>query len=236
MAGAVMAERAGDHELLAWLLQALTDAQEHLGRVGQARATAAQALDAARRAGSRVQEGGIQLRLGRLWAAEGPQAAEGHLLRWLAIASQLDDGGLEVQCRVRLAGLARMRGEVYGARAELGRAARLTHAFGDPYLAAEVWQGWAELAQAQSVPARQAAVLWALTALHGERAGSAEAAGWWEKAEQAAAEAGEPVGRASLAAHAEGALAHDGGWGLLKEVFGSVDADQPSRDRAAAGA
>jgi hypothetical protein len=35
MAGAVMAERAGDHELLAWLLQALTDAQEHLGRVGQ---------------------------------------------------------------------------------------------------------------------------------------------------------------------------------------------------------
>jgi hypothetical protein len=92
MAGARAAERSGDREVLTLLLELLSEAQRELGRVAQARETAARALDMARQTGDRVHEGSIECRLGRLWVAD-PPVAEGHLLRGLAIARQLDDWG-----------------------------------------------------------------------------------------------------------------------------------------------
>jgi len=224
--GVAAAERAGDRELLAWLLDRLSRAQQRLGRVTQARVTAARALQVARQTGSRTPEGWIERRLGDLWITE-PPVAEGHLLRGLAIASQLDHRALEVQCRMELARLASTRGEVGRARAELSQATRLSSSLGNPDLAAGVWHRWAELAQAQGVPSGHVAVLWALTARLLEQAGSPDAARAWQEAERAAAEAGEPDGRAELAARAQTALAHNSGWGLLEQVFGSVDSDHP---------
>jgi hypothetical protein len=61
---------------------------------------------------------------------------------------------------------------------------------------------------------------------------TAFAADAWENAERAAAAAGEPVGRAGLAAPARAALAHDGGWGLIQEAFGPIAAIDPSGDQA----
>jgi hypothetical protein len=221
-AGAAAAERVGDQKLLAWLLVLRSAAQARLGRIGQARETAARALEAARQAGSRYHEGWAELRLGGLWATD-PPVAEAHLLRGLAIARQLDDREAEAHCRVRLAELAGSRGELRGARTELVHATRLAHTLRDPDIAAQVWQGWARLAEARGVPGGQATLLWALAAVHAERAGSADAAGWQKRAERAASAAGEPGGRAGLAAGVRAALAHDGGWGLLEEVFGPSD-------------
>jgi hypothetical protein len=73
------------------------------------------------------------------------------------------------------------------------------------------------------MPDGQVALLWAVTAVHAERAGSATAAVWWEKAERAAAAAGTAGGRSGLAASAQAALAHDGGWRLLEQLFGPFD-------------
>jgi tetratricopeptide (TPR) repeat protein len=234
-AGAAAAERSGDRGLLGVLIEQLSDAQRELGRVGQARETAARALELARQAGDRGHEGSIEWRLGRLWAAD-PPVAEGHLLRALAIASQRDDREEEARCRVLLAELAGSRGELRGARTELVHATRLTHTHGGLILAGAVWQGWARLAEAQGVPGGQVALLWALAAVHGERAGSAVASSFWEEAERAAAAAGEPGGRAGLAARAQAALAHNGGWGLLEEVFGPLDADAvAASDQAGSG-
>jgi tetratricopeptide (TPR) repeat protein len=224
--GAAAAEGTGDHQLLAMLLEALSDAQEKLGRVGQARETAARALEVARRPGGRVHEGWIELRLSRLWATD-PPLAEGHLLRGLTIARQLDDPALEAHCRLRLAELAGGRGELRGARAELSQVTRLAHTL--PLdalnLPSAVWQRWARLAHAQGVPGGQAALLWAVAAVHSERAGGAATSSLWEQAEQAVAKAGLPGGREGLAAQARSMLAHDGGWGLLEEVFGPLDID-----------
>jgi hypothetical protein len=100
-AGAAAAERAGDHQPLAWLLVSLSAAQARLGRVGQARETAARVLEVARQAGSRIHEGWAELRLAGLWATD-PPVAEAHLLRGLAIARQLDHHEMEARCRVRL--------------------------------------------------------------------------------------------------------------------------------------
>jgi tetratricopeptide (TPR) repeat protein len=233
-AGAAAAERSGDLGLLGVLLEHLSDAQEQLGRVGQARETAGRALDMARQAGDRVHEGSIEWRLGRLWAAD-PPMAERHLLRGLAIARRLDDHDVQAHCRVLLAELAGVRGQLRGAQAELVQATRLTPTIG-PENVAEVWQGWARLAEAEGVPGGQVAPLWALAAVHGERAGSTVASSFWEKAERAAAAAGEPGGRAGLAARAQAALVHDGGWGLLEEVFGPLDADAvAASDQAGSG-
>jgi tetratricopeptide (TPR) repeat protein len=223
-AGAAAAERSGDRGLLALLLEWLSDAQQELGRVGQARETATRALELARQAGDRVHEGSIETRLGHLWAAD-PPVAEGHLLRGLAIARQLDDRETEARCRARLAELAGSRGELRGARTELVHATRLAHPLRVPNIAAQVWQGWARLAEAQGVSGGQVALLWALAAVNGEQAGSALASTLWEEAERVAAAAGEPGGRAGLAARAQAALAHDGGWGLLEEMFGPLDLD-----------
>jgi tetratricopeptide (TPR) repeat protein len=233
-AGAVAAERSGDRMLLALLLEYLSGAQQELGRVEQAQETAARALDMARQTGDRVHEGSIEWRLGRLWATD-PPVAEGHLLRGLAISRQLDDPALEARCRLELADLARGQGELRGAQAELAQATCLALTLG-PLNLAEVWQGWARLAQAQGVPGGQAALLWALAAVHGERAGSPVASSLWEEAERAAAAAGEPDGRAGLAARAQAALANDGGWGLLHEIFGPFDTNDPSGGEAAPGA
>ncbi len=223
-AGAAAAERSGDRGLLALLLEWLSDAQQELGRVGQARETAARALELARQGGDRVHEGSIEARLGRLWAAD-PPVAEGHLLRGLAIARPLDDRETEARCRVQLAGLAGSRGELRGARTELVHATRLAHLLRVPTIAVQVWQGWARLAGAQGVPGGQVALLWALAAVHGEQAASALASALWEEVERAAAAAGGSGGRAGLAARAQAALAHDGGWGLLVEMFGPLDLD-----------
>lgn len=74
-------------------------------------------------------------------------------------------------------------------------------------------------------------MLCALAAVHHERteqAGSAAASSWREKAQAAAAAAGEPGGPGGLATRAQAALAHDGGWRLLEEIFGPFDDDHPS--------
>jgi hypothetical protein len=234
-AGAAAAERAGDHQPLAWLLVSLSAAQARLGRVGQARETAARVLEVARQAGSRIHEGWAELRLAGLWATD-PPVAEAHLLRGLAIARQLDHHEMEARCRVRLADLARDQGELRGARAELGQAARLAGALDDPHVAATVWQGWALLAEAQGLPGGQAALLWALAAVHGEQAGSPVASSFWEKAERTAAAAGEPGGRADLAARAQATLAPDGERGLLHKIFGPFRTDHLGDGEAAPGA
>jgi hypothetical protein len=234
--GATAAERTGNHQVLAMLLEALSDAQEQLGRVGQARETAARALAVARRPGGRIHEGWMELRLSRLWAAD-PPVAEGHLLRGLTIARQLDDPSLEAHCRLGLADLASGRGELRGARAELVVVTRLadTLPLGALNLPAAVWQRWARLAQAQGVPGGQAALLWALAAVYSER-DSGAASSLWEEAERVAAAAGEPGGRAGLAARAQAALAHDGEWGLLEEILGPFDTDHPGGGETAPGA
>jgi hypothetical protein len=164
--------------------------------------------------------------------------AEGHLLRGLTIASQLDDHSLEAHCRLGLADLASGRGELRGARAELIQVTRLAHTLplSALNLPAAVWQRWARLAQAQGAPGGQAALLWALAAVYNERDGGTAASSLWEEAERVAAAAGEPGGRAGLAARAQAALAHDGEWGLLEEILGPSDTDHPGGGEAAPGA
>lgn len=232
--GIPLAERAGDRWLLTSLLQELSDAQWRLGQLEMARETAERAGDEARQAGNREGEGWVEMRLGVLWEGVDPQAAERHLLRGVAIASQLDHRVLEVECRIALARLARNRGDLRASRAELLAAARLARFVVDPTQDAKVWQGWALLADAQGVPAGQAAALWALAAHHTDQSGTVDAAAsWWQKAERTLAEAGEPGGRAAAAARATSALAQDSGWRLLEEVFGPLDSD--GADSAEAG-
>jgi tetratricopeptide (TPR) repeat protein len=222
-AGVAAADRAGDPRLHALLLELLSDAQESCGRLAQARDTAARALTIARQASYRETEGTAELRLGSLWAAQDPPAAAGHLLRALAIATQLDDHGLEVQARVLLARLACDQADMAGARAELARAAEVARPLRDPGLSAEVWNGWARLAEAMGCQSRQVALLWTLAIVHAKEAGEAAAAKTWEEVERALAATGDPDVPALLAAHAAAALAHDGGHGLLEEVFGPFD-------------
>jgi tetratricopeptide (TPR) repeat protein len=223
-AGVALAERAGNRERLALLLQNMSDAQYRLGQVGPARETVAQARDLFRQVGRRSLEGWAEWRLGTVWEAE-PPAAEQHLLRALRIARQLNDIPLEALCHVSLADVARGRGDVRAVGGELKKATRFANTLGDPELAANVWRGWARLAEAQGVPGRRVAVLWALAAMHADRASSADAPSFWEIAERAAAGRLTRTSRKRLAAHAHAALARDGGWELLKEVFGPLDID-----------
>jgi tetratricopeptide (TPR) repeat protein len=227
-AGVSAAERAGDHHGLVGLLRALGKTQEQLGQVGQARATLARALRVARNTGSRRGEGWSALELADLWGDDDPEAAEEHLLRGLAIARQLDIPGLGAGCHIRLAILARKRGEMRAALDALDQGTRLAQAASDLLILANIWAEWARLAEARGVPSGQVALVWASAALLYQQSGNAAGvAGLWEAAEQASAAAGTPCGREALAVRAQAALARDRGWGLLTEVFGSFHFDDP---------
>jgi hypothetical protein len=65
--------------------------------------------------------------------------------------------------------------------------------------------------------------------VHNERASSEAAAIRWEQAETAAAAADAPDGRRALAARAKAALAQDGAWGLITEIFGPFHTEDQAR-------
>jgi tetratricopeptide (TPR) repeat protein len=234
-AGAVAAERSGDRMLLVLLLEYLSGAQQELGRVEQARETAARALDMARQTGDRVHEGSIESRLGRLWAAD-PPVAEGHLLRGLAIARQLDDHEVQTHCRVLLAELAGVRGQLRGAQAELVQA----RPGSPPPSAPRTWRrcgrdggGWPRRRACQAGRQRCCG-RWPPCTASGPAARSRPASGRRPSARRPrrASRAGEQGWPRGLKLHSR----TTGGWGLLHEIFGPFDTNDPSGGEGAPGA